>query len=61
MTISLGKVLHVPKLERNSMSESQASLLSGLLFVKKLRSHTWELEGMRAAMSVTHHRWDCMK
>ena len=34
MTISLGNVLHVPKLERNLISERQASLMSGLLFVK---------------------------
>ena len=32
--ISLGKVLHVPKLECNPISERQASLMSGLLFVK---------------------------
>ena len=34
VTISLGKVLHVPQLERNIISERQASLMSGLLFVK---------------------------
>ena len=36
VTISLVKVLHVPKLERNFISEHQASLMSGLLFVKSL-------------------------
>ena len=36
MTFVLGKVLHVPKLERNLISERQASLMSGLLFVKSL-------------------------
>ena len=34
MTISLGKVLHVPKLERNPISERQVSLMSGMVFVK---------------------------
>ena len=34
VTIPLGKVLHVPKLERSHISERQASLMSGLLFVK---------------------------
>ena len=33
VTISLGKVLHVFKLESNLFSERQASLMSGLLFV----------------------------
>ena len=33
MTISFGKALHVPKLERNLISEHHASLMSGLLFV----------------------------
>ena len=32
--ISLGKLLHVSKLERNLISERQASLMSGMLFVK---------------------------
>ena len=30
VTISLGKVLHVPQLERNLISEHPASLMSGL-------------------------------
>ena len=34
VTISLGKALHVPKLQRNFISERQASLMSGLLLVK---------------------------
>ena len=35
VTCSLGKVLHVLKLEGNPISERQASLMSGLLFVKR--------------------------
>ena len=35
VTCSLGKVLHVLKLERNLISQRQASLVSGLLFVKR--------------------------
>ena len=34
VTISLRKVLHVPKLERNLISEHQVSLMSGMVFVK---------------------------
>ena len=34
VTISLGKVLHVPQFERNLISEHLASLMSELLFVK---------------------------
>ena len=33
-TIPLGKVLHVPELGRNLISERQASMMTGLLFVK---------------------------
>ena len=35
VVISLGKVLHVPNLERILISERQASLKSGLLIVKR--------------------------
>ena len=34
VTIFFGKVLYVPSLERNLISERQASLMSGLMFVK---------------------------
>ena len=34
VTISLGKVLHEPQLERNLISEHPASLISELMFVK---------------------------
>ena len=35
VTISLGKVLHVPQLERNLISEHPASLMSGLAVREK--------------------------
>ena len=34
VTIFLGKVLHVPKLERNLISEREVLLMSGMVFVK---------------------------
>ena len=61
MTISFGKALHVPKLERNLLSEHHASLMSRMLSVKTPRLHTWELERMCAAISVARHRRVCMR
>ena len=59
VTISLGKVLHVPKLERNLISERKASLVSGLLFMKSPTAA--HLGTGKYVCLVTYHRRDCMR
>ena len=47
VTISLGKVLHVPKLERKLICERRASLMFGLLFVKiPMTAHLGTVNGV---------------